>query len=605
MRYWKNRPQELIKLLGVVSLVVFMLASGLTYLYVNHKINTNIQRDIALKSEYSSNRVKSIFENAKIHTSQMAINPLLNEYLLSVKSREDIVKEPNFTRVVQLLRAIKESSNTHYLAWVANEQGNFYFDNLGVPSDVSYDIFKRPWHAIAVGSKTVEFTPPYLEWGTGSLVFSSLQALRNYDDSIYGFVGIEVSIDTLPVIMNEAKLTSKDIMYMIGPDGSYIYHPDKSRAITDKITDTDDPLNAYSMQILTTRRGLWEVSYQGTAMFLVCYPASETGWIIVSLIPRNLIEKDMQQTSNMVLLIIGCSVFALFLTAAYFINKSAQLGSASYTQSSALLEEEIQSKNIELAMQYHHIIEHEKMASLGNLVPGVTHEVNTPLGNCISTMTYLDKINSDLTEKLAAGSMTKGDLKRFMEENAEGLELLNVNLNRATDLIKSFKQMAVDQSSDQQSLFDLKETIQAVALSLKHEYKTHGHSVAIDCPDGLLIDSYPGVYIQIFTNFIMNSIRHGFKERDKGRMQFHCHTAGERLIIVYSDDGCGIPPENIDRIFDMFFTTNRSHGNNGLGMHIVQTLIRDKLMGHIQCDSKQGQGVVFTIDVPLQIEKQI
>lgn len=603
MWHMKKDVSKLISIIGLIILTVFIITGGFTYYYVNQKMADSLRKDIALKSEYSSNRVKNILENAEINTAQMAINPTFITYLDSIKKRADVTVEPQFSQVVDLLKEIKKSSNVHYLVWVANELGNFYIDNQGVLSDISYDVRKRPWYPIASGSTVVEFTEPYVEWGTGKLVFSSIKALRKNDNSIYGFVGIEVNMDTLPQIMNEARMTSEDIMLMVNPDGTYIYNLDSKKIINNKISDENDPLQVYSKRILTNRRGIWEIEYNKKSMYLVCYPASETGWIIISLIPKHVLQKEMQQTGFTILLVIGLAFLLIYLLIVSAIRKMEKNLNNSDSALLAKLEDEIQEKNIELAMRYHHIIEHEKLASLGGLVAGLTHEVNTPLGNCIATTSYLEKINDDLVSKLSAEKITKSDFKHFLSENSEGLSLLVNNLTRATELIKSFKQLAVDQSSNQRSLFYLKENIETVALSLKHEYKKQGHEIIIECSEELAINSYPGIYMQIFTNFIMNSIRHGFKGKSNGQMRFQCTVKDERLIIVYTDDGNGIAPENLGRIFEMFFTTNRNNGNNGLGMHIVQTLINDKLKGSIKCDSHLGDGVMFTIDVPLSLSE--
>ncbi|MBF0527354.1 MAG: HAMP domain-containing histidine kinase, partial [Deltaproteobacteria bacterium] len=167
----------------------------------------------------------------------------------------------------------------------------------------------------------------------------------------------------------------------------------------------------------------------------------------------------------------------------------------------------------------------------------------------------------------------------------------------------SFKQVAVDQSSEAIRTFRLKEYINAILLSLHPELKQTKIQVEVDCPDELTLDSYPGDFSQIFTNLIMNSIAHGFNQgADAGNIKIHIHRDGDDIVIRYMDDGKGIPGNILHKIFDPFFTTNRHAGRSGLGMHIIYNIITHRLKGSIICEDTLSKGALFVIRVPAVID---
>jgi signal transduction histidine kinase len=173
--------------------------------------------------------------------------------------------------------------------------------------------------------------------------------------------------------------------------------------------------------------------------------------------------------------------------------------------------------------------------------------------------------------------------------------MILANLERAADLIQSFKQVAVDQSSESQRCFNLKEYLEEIMLSLAATLKKTKHTIKITGDEKLILDSYPGALSQIVTNLVMNSLIHAYDEEDSGQISLDFKLEGEQVILQYSDDGRGINPENISKIFDPFFTTNRSQGSTGLGLHIVYNLVTQKLNGTIQCESIVGVGSQFII----------
>jgi signal transduction histidine kinase len=247
----------------------------------------------------------------------------------------------------------------------------------------------------------------------------------------------------------------------------------------------------------------------------------------------------------------------------------------------------------------HQLVEAEKMAALGNLVAGVAHELNTPVGVSITAASTLGERTDDVTRSLAGKTLTQSELGRFLEATRTLSDMLLANLQRAADLIQSFKQVAVDRASERQRPIGLRHYLGQVLHSLQPVLRRPYVTVELDIPDDITLDTYPGALAQIVTNLVLNSVVHGFDGRDAGRVALSARREGDRLILRASDDGVGIAPEHLPRIFEPFFTTRRDRGSSGLGLHIVYNLVTQRLGGEIRCDSGPGAGARFTIDLPV------
>ncbi len=245
------------------------------------------------------------------------------------------------------------------------------------------------------------------------------------------------------------------------------------------------------------------------------------------------------------------------------------------------------------------LIESEKMAALGGLVAGVAHEINTPLGNGITAASTLAHETQLFVSAFEQGKLKKSALTAYLDIAAESSDLILSNLQRAGELIKSFKQVAVDQTNLEKRCFKLKIYLDEVLLSLKPKLKRTPHQVTVQGGEDISLESYPGALSQVVTNLVLNSILHGYKNTEAGHLQFDITLSCDRVIIQYSDDGCGIPPEHLNKIFEPFFTTARDRGGSGLGLHIVYNLVTQTLKGTIHCDSQVGYGTTFTLGLPL------
>lgn len=249
------------------------------------------------------------------------------------------------------------------------------------------------------------------------------------------------------------------------------------------------------------------------------------------------------------------------------------------------------------------LLNREHLASIGELIPGVTHEINTPLGVAVSAGSFLESQNKRIVDLFDDGKLKRSDLVDYLENVKESTDIINQNLDRAVSLIKDIKDISAYQNSGVKVHFDLCEYIHRVVGTLKHEYKRSNHEIQITCQK-LNMYSYPGVFSQIITNLIINSLTHGFEGISDGLIEIKV-TIDEDLTLVYSDNGIGITEDGLPHIFDPYYTTRRGLGGTGLGLSIVYRLIKDRMNGDIICESRYGDGVTFTITIPMnEIEKR-
>ncbi|MBF0202261.1 MAG: response regulator [Desulfamplus sp.] len=245
------------------------------------------------------------------------------------------------------------------------------------------------------------------------------------------------------------------------------------------------------------------------------------------------------------------------------------------------------------------LVQSEKMAALGGLVAGVAHEINTPVGIAITAASFLKEKTVSVENLLASGDLKKSDLESYLQNMAEVSHSILMNMERAAALIKSFKQVAVDQTIEEKRIFNFKKYLQDVLITLKPGYR-HRPQIVIEikCRDDIEVNSYPGAFSQIFSNLVMNSLIHGFKEKQAGKIVFDISSIGNRLEMRYRDTGSGMTEEQIKKVFDPFFTTIRGQGGTGLGMSVVFNLVTQTLKGAIDCRSVSGEWSEFHIAVP-------
>lgn len=306
------------------------------------------------------------------------------------------------------------------------------------------------------------------------------------------------------------------------------------------------------------------------------------------------------------------------------------IGSIQDITEKKLAEEEIRSLNAELeqrveqrtselhtsniALQYSidqlqqtqdQLVESEKMAALGGLVAGVAHEINTPVGVSVTAASHLSTKLRAYKEKYLTDELTCYDFERLIDSSSKACDLILNNLERAANLISSFKKIAVDQTSDAPRKLNMRQYLDEIVSSLTPKLKRLNPDIHIECDESLNFYTHPGAISQVLTNLLMNSIVHGFEEPIGRKETIHINVKNDdkSVTVQYLDNGKGLNEEQKAKIFNPFFTTKRDNGGSGLGMHIVYNLVSQTLQGKITLNREQREGVGFTITFPLHTEQ--
>ena len=246
------------------------------------------------------------------------------------------------------------------------------------------------------------------------------------------------------------------------------------------------------------------------------------------------------------------------------------------------------------------LVETEKMAALGNLVTGVAHEINTPLGTAMTGMSFLQESIANLNNLVLNGKATKNCFEEFITETGTSSELISINLSKVSNLIKRFKTLSMSENGHQLSNFNLLETVSNTINSLSVNRENINFEIEID--PNQYINSYEQSFYQIFQELIMNSLHHAFSDNEKGLITITCKIDNEAVNIIYSDNGIGIPPSFTQSIFEPFVTSKRISGNSGLGLHFIYILITQKLQGNIELNTEhKHEGFKVLITLPLSI----
>ncbi len=250
-----------------------------------------------------------------------------------------------------------------------------------------------------------------------------------------------------------------------------------------------------------------------------------------------------------------------------------------------------------------YLVQTEKMVALGGLVAGVAHEINTPVGVGVTTISYLKEKTEWINKLYVDGEITNRALKNYLAIALESEDIILSNMGRAAELINSFKQIAVDQSCDNLRVFKIHEYIHEILISVSAKFKNTPYEIEVVCPQEFEINSFPGAISQILTNLLMNSLIHGFDGLDHGTIRIEVTKKEETVYLSYQDSGCGIAKENLAHVFDPFFTTKRGQGGSGLGLQIVYNLVVQTLHGKIMCQSEPDNGAIFNLEFPVDLEK--
>jgi len=268
---------------------------------------------------------------------------------------------------------------------------------------------------------------------------------------------------------------------------------------------------------------------------------------------------------------------------------------------------ELQTRLEELNLAQRNVIEKEKNAALGNMVAGISHEINTPLGICITSASHLLERSRNLLRIYKEGSLKKNDFEAHLSTVKETTRIIMDNLNRAVQIISSFKQLAVDQSSNRQRKFNIKECIDDVLITLNPIFKKKAISISVNCPDTIRANNYPGALSKALSELINNSLDHGLSDKneaDPGEIIITVTKKNDNAVIDYSDNGKGIPEEVLKNFFQPFVTTRRTENRLGLGLTIIHSAITRDMNGNVTYTPRQNSGTNFSLSFPLNLSKR-
>ena len=364
-------------------------------------------------------------------------------------------------------------------------------------------------------------------------------------------------------------------------------------------SNTIDPLKdgeSYSLNLTNMK---WEIRYvpktgwngSSTLLYLIIFIGLLTSLFVFMAVNRQLTHKDDLN------LLVDERTKALIQTNEYL---EQTLGEVEEKQAELfILNDQLENSLEHLESTQEQLIQSEKFAALGELVAGVAHEINTPLGIGITLATFVEDKHARMSKLFEAGTLSKGDLLDYNDALTEALSVMVSSLNRSAEIISSFKNVAGEQSALELRYFNVREYFEDVLQNLRPKLKKTAHEINLICDPELVIYHYPGVFSHILTNFIINSLTHGFTEQTAGHMTIEIYKKDDHAVLVYRDDGVGITDQHLTHVFDPFYTTKKGQGSTGLGLHIVHNIVTQNLHGAIHLVTAANEGVCFTIEFPL------
>lgn len=267
-------------------------------------------------------------------------------------------------------------------------------------------------------------------------------------------------------------------------------------------------------------------------------------------------------------------------------------------QANATLEDRITERSEQLVAMQQKLMDTEKLTSLGSLVAGISHELNTPLGNALTVSTSLEAQVRDLTLRVESGKLSRSDMSAFLTNAAAMAQLTSQSVTRAADLVAGFKQVAVDQTFEKRRNFQLDCVIADIITALRPSLAQAEVVVTVNVAEGITCDSYPGPFGQVVTNLVQNALVHGLAGHPNGRVEVSALVQGDQVLLEVSDNGHGMEPKVLARVFEPFFTTRLGKGRSGLGLTLSHRIATSVLAGSLTVRSQPGQGSTFTLTFP-------
>lgn len=434
-----------------------------------------------------------------------------------------------------------------------------------------------------LSGESVFFSAPVLI--DESMHLAVITEINSASQSIIGYNIVYFSIEQMHHLLSE-QVDSKVYVQLIGHDNEYyeITHLGDTNKHDGDYIDHLEYIDSISIDTIPAQG----MTIDGDQNFMAIAPVAQTDWYLLSTIPKIELFRPLNRLLSIVFfviltmaLIMMSAIWRIVVTSVIEVEKyqvSLEKSNASLTK--ALKEQKrIQDQ----------LIRRETLAALGELVGGLMHELNTPIGTALTSLSFMDSEARSLLDKeqLDASQYT------------EAYTITQTNLNRAITNIETFRVLNMDQATLEMRRIHLLSYVNEILLSLKPKLKVTQHEVKINCNEDLHVITTPGILSQVITNLIVNSLIHGFENIEKGTITLTFEQKDTQLHFIYQDDGVGIPEKNLKSVFKPYFTTKRHQGGTGLGLHIIYAMIVNELNGQIQVTSQEGKGVRFDIYFPV------
>lgn len=349
----------------------------------------------------------------------------------------------------------------------------------------------------------------------------------------------------------------------------------------------------YSMLLGSKRFALYIYIFISTNIFIIGY-LNQFG------VMHHTVNDSSMSSAVLIIIILTLISYAIYLLSSEITQSNLALRKSKEELEQRVIERtaELQQSLDNLTNTQSQLIESEKMASLGRLVAGVAHEINTPLGVAITASSYLENITENFNDNLNLDNVSKSALIKHNKSILESTRLISTNLSRAEHLVDNFKEVAIDHSSGQLRIFNLKDYLTEILANLAPTLKNKQTKVELFCEPDIEIYNDPGALSQVITNLYVNAVQHGFIDDQDGIISIIVNKDDQLISILFMDSGQGMSKESTEQVFEPFYTTKRNHGASGLGMHIAYNLVTQSLNGTISCSSKVDEGTQFELQFP-------
>ncbi len=538
-----------------------------------------------------------------------------------------------------------------------------FFDGADSAAPPGFDPRLQSWYLEAQDKVGIVVTKPYLDKLTNRQAVSFILPLRSPFGKLRGVLGAEVQLAALSNLTRDITLNGAGYAFIIDKDGIFIAHPDPAKLGT--LLQNDSSFPGVSDSLLQQNEGSKFFENSNGIQHLQFRKLSSTGWIMAITVPeaemyRELARMKLQFTVTTLLVMLLVSSLAMFLYH-QFVSPLVALGQKALQvaegdlQSLAALPEnerkdevgqltasfnemltnvalreqerirqleqgtlELQQANTQLQTTNNELhealeqlqqtqgqlIESEKMAALGNLVAGIAHEINTPIGVGVTAASHLEQATNEFFAKYQSDNISRQELSDYLSDNRDAAKILLSNLDRAARLVRNLKQVSLDQASETIRTFGLKEYLEEILLSLHPKLKKTRHRISLDCPPDLTLTTFAGAFSQVIINLIVNSLTHAFSVDEAGRIELRISADDATVSFIYADNGRGMDDATLKRIYEPFFTTKRNSGGSGLGLYLLYNIITQQLKGTVSCSSAPGKGTSFMITLPRELQTE-